>query len=418
MKAPGFGSGELIMIRTPVQSPNAYGGFVGLKVSCFTVENRLALHNILMRSDCRARPHTPRKVHKIAGGLLRVEKIYHEPEVEGYERGHEILTRFPDAQRVEVPSHWNIPQLHGDPASVGDWSKTKKSVLVLGTKKDVSCRPFYRSCDFIAPSQANGCAMACSYCYVARRKGNANPITTFVNIEDILGSIERHAAKQGMKLVETQADSELWVYELGTNSDLSIDAAVSDNAHDLVALFRTLPNAKATFATKFVNRELLDYGPQGRTRIRFSLMPPETSKLVDVRTSRVEDRILAINDFVEAGYEVNVNFGPVILKDGWRKDYAGLFSKLDDALSEKAKRQLAAEIIFLTHTEELHEVNLGWHPKGEKILWQPEMQEHKVSQASGDRVLRYKRGLKRPLVAEFKALLAARMPYCRVRYAF
>ena len=354
----------------------------------------------------------------VAGGLLRVGQIYHEPAVRGYARGREILDRFPGAQLVEVPSHWNIPQLHGDPGGVNDWNRTKKTVLVLGRKKDVACRPFYRSCDFIAPSQSNGCAMACSYCYVARRKGNANPITAFVNIEEILDSIERHAAKQGMKLEETQADPELWVYELGTNSDLSVDAAVGDNVRDLVALFRALPTAKATFATKFVNRDLLAYEPQGRTRIRFSLMPPETSKLVDVRTSRVEDRILAINDFVEADYEVNVNFGPVILTDGWREDYAALFSMLDDALSKKAKRQLAAEIIFLTHTEELHDLNLRWHPKGEQVLWRPELQEHKVSQASGDRVLRYKKDLKRPLVAAFKALLAERMPYCRVRYAF
>ena len=91
---------------------------------------------------------------------------------------------------------------------------------------------------------------------------------------------------------------------------------------------------------------------------------------------------------------------------------------LDDALSEKAKRQLVAEIIFLTHSEELHRVNLRWHPKGEEILWRPDLQEDKISQASGERVLRYKRDLKRPLVAEFKALLAEQMPYCRVRYAF
>jgi len=171
---------------------------------------------------------------------------------------------------------------------VGAWSRTKRSVLVLGKKKDVSCRPFYRSCDFVASSQSNGCAMACSYCYVARRQGNANLITAFVNIEKILGSIEVHAAKHGMKLEETQADPELWVYELGTNNDLSVDAAVSDNVRDLVALFRALPNAKATFATKVVNRELLCYDPRGKTRIRFSLMPPETSNLVDVRTSRIE----------------------------------------------------------------------------------------------------------------------------------
>jgi spore photoproduct lyase len=167
-----------------------------------------------------------------------------------------------------------------------------------------------------------------------------------------------------------------------------------------------------------VNRELLGYDPRGRTRIRFSLMPPQASKLVDVRTSRIEDRVLAINDFVEAGYEVNVNFGPVILKDGWRHDYAALFSMLDDALSERAKRQLAAEIIFLTHTEELHHVNLKWHPKGEELTWRPDLQEYKVSQASGSRVLRYKRDLKRPLVSGLKTLLAERMPYCRVRYAF
>ncbi len=354
----------------------------------------------------------------VAGGLLRVGRIYLEPAVCGYARGREILDRFPGAQLVEVPSHWNLPQLHGDPGGVDDWNRTKETVLVLGTKKDVSCRPFYRSCDFIAPSQSNGCAMACSYCYVARRKGNANPITAFVNIEEIVNSIERHAAKQGMKLEPTQADPELWVYELGTNSDLSVDAAVGDNVRDLVALFRTLPNAKATFATKFVNRELLDYEPQGRTRIRFSLMPPEISKLVDVRTSRVEERVMAINDFVGADYEVNVNFGPVILTDGWREDYAELFSLLDDTLSAEAKRQLAAEIIFLTHTEELHNLNVRWHPKGEEVLWRPELQEHKISQASGDKVLRYKKDLKRPLVAEFRTLLAERMPYCRVRYAF
>jgi spore photoproduct lyase len=371
-----------------------------------------------MQSDCRPRPPTRREGQKIADGLLRVDKIYLEPSVVEYGRGREILSRFPDAQCVEVPSHWNIPQLHQDPTRVDAWSRTKSSVLVLGTKKDVACRPFYRSCDFIAPSQSNGCAMACSYCYLARRKGHAHPITAFVNIDEIVSSIERHAAKQGMKLEGTQADPDLWVYELGTNSDRSVDAAVSDNVRDLVALFRTLPNAKATFATKFVNRQLLDYEPQGRTRIRFTLMPPETSKLVDVRTSRVEDRILAINDFVEADYEVNVNFGLVILTDGWRSDYAGLFTRLDDALSEKAKRQLAVEIIFLTHSEELHNVNLKWHPKGEEILWRPDLQEHKVSQASREQVLRYKKDLRRPLVAEFKALLAERMPYCRVRYAF
>ena len=147
----------------------------------------------------------------VAGGLLRVEKIYHEPDVADYARGREILGRFPGAERIEVPSHWNIPELHGDAGGVGDWARNKKSVLVLGVKKGLGIRSFYRSADFIAPSQANGCAMACSYCYVGRRKGYANPITTFVNSGEVLGAVERHAARQGFKFEPTQADDDLWV---------------------------------------------------------------------------------------------------------------------------------------------------------------------------------------------------------------
>jgi spore photoproduct lyase len=255
-------------------------------------------------------------------------------------------------------------------------------------------------------------------CYVARRKGYANPITTFVNIDAISAAIERHAAKQGWKLSPTAADPALWVYELGTNSDCAVDALVSDNLRDLVALFRERPNAKATFATKFVNRELLEYDPQGKTRVRFSLMPQKIARVVDVRTAPIAERIAAIDDFVRAGYEVNVNFAPVILYDGWLDDYAELFRQLDAGIGEQAKQQLAAEVIFLTHDDELHEVNLRWHPKAEELLWRPEWQEHKIAQISGDRVLRYRLHIKQRAVRELCDLLRATLPYCSVRYAF
>ncbi|HEY9764221.1 MAG TPA: hypothetical protein V6D07_16955, partial [Trichocoleus sp.] len=204
--------------------------------------------------------------------LLNIQEIYYEPEIHNYTRANEILAQYPNAQLIEVASHWNIPELHGNEGAVEDWNRIKRTVLVLGVKKSLQARPNSRSSDFIAPSQANGCAMACAYCYVARRKGFANPITTFVNIEQITRYISRHAGRQGEKSAPNQVDPKYWVYEIGENSDCSVDAAICDNVKDLVALFRTLPNAKATFATKRVNRELLNYDPQGKTRIRFSLM--------------------------------------------------------------------------------------------------------------------------------------------------
>lgn len=349
--------------------------------------------------------------------LLNIKEIYYEPAVLEYSRGQAILAQHPDAQLIEVASHWNIPELHGNEGAVEDWNRIKRTVLVLGVKKSLQARPNCRSSDFVAPSHANGCAMACAYCYVARRKGFANPITTFVNIEQITRYIKRHATKQGIKPEPNQVDPVNWVYEIGENSDCSVDAAVCDNVKDIITLFRDLPNAKATFATKRVNRDLLDYDPQGKTRIRFSLMPQSKAQVVDIRTSTITERIDAINDFVDAGYEVHLNFAPVIYDDEWLPDYEQLFEQIDDTLSPQAKAQVQAEIIFLTHNDRLHEVNLGWHPQAEQLLWRPDLQETKFSQTGGKNV-RYKRGFKGTLVDALSDLLQERLPYCTIRYAF
>lgn len=349
--------------------------------------------------------------------LLDVTTIYHEPAAVDFPRGREILSRFPEARRIPVASHWNIPELHGNAGSVEDWVRIKRSTLVIGVKKGLALRPNGRSAHFIAPSTSNGCAMACAYCYVPRRKGFSNPISLFVNVEAVCAAIARHAGGQGPLPEPDTIDPEHWVYDLGENGDLSVDAALCDTVRDLVALFRTLPNAKGSFATKAVNRDLLAYDPQGKTRIRFSLMPARIARIVDVRTAPILERIAAVDDFVAAGYEVHLNFSPVILYEGWEADWRALFSEIDGTLSAAAKAQLKCEIILLTHNAGLHAVNLGWHPRAEELLWRPDIQEAKVSQGGGANV-RYRTGWKGRWLARFTALLAETMPYCTVRYAF
>ncbi|SEO03849.1 hypothetical protein SAMN05216436_12947 [bacterium A37T11] len=80
-----------------------------------------------------------------------------------------------------------------------------------------------------------------------------------------------------MKPIPDLIDPDYWVYEIGENDDCSVDATICNNVKDLITLFTKLPNAKVTFATKFVNKELLNYNPKGKTRIRFSLMPGHIS---------------------------------------------------------------------------------------------------------------------------------------------
>jgi spore photoproduct lyase len=349
--------------------------------------------------------------------LLDIQHVFLQTKAKRYDRTQQILHKLGTTKITEVASHWQIPQLHKDSDGVDQWNCNKRQVLVIGVKGKMHCRENGRSTDYIAPSHANGCAMACSYCYVARRKGYANPITTFVNIEENITFIKKHAAALGTKTTPNQCDPDLWTYDIGENNDCSVDAMLSDNVKDIITTFAGLPNAKACFATKYVNTDLLSYDPQKKTRIRFSLMPQPVSTLVDVRTARISDRINAISDFVDAGYEVHVNFSPVIVYDGYLNDWRNMFIELNDALSPAAKKQLKCEIIFLTHNQELHQINKRWHPKAEKLLWKPELQEPKRSQTGGQNV-RYRWRDKSQYLNQFKSLLRKHLPYCQIRYAF
>ncbi|WP_366484787.1 spore photoproduct lyase family protein, partial [uncultured Arthrobacter sp.] len=98
-----------------------------------------------------------------ASKLLQVSRIYIEPEAAALPRGQRVLARWPEAEVVEVASHWRIPELAGDEANVRRWVRIKTEALVLGVKKSLAAKPNGRSADFISPSTANGCAVACAY---------------------------------------------------------------------------------------------------------------------------------------------------------------------------------------------------------------------------------------------------------------
>ncbi|WP_046775745.1 spore photoproduct lyase family protein [Streptomyces yangpuensis] len=349
--------------------------------------------------------------------MLSVRTVFAEPAAAASPRGRQVLARYPDAEVVPVDSHWRIPDLHGNEGNVDRWVRIKTETLVLGEKKTLTTRPNGRSADWIAPGPANGCAMACAYCYVPRRKGYANPVTVFTNIERTIAHLSRHIARLGPKPEPNQCDPAAWVYDIGENSDCSVDALISDNVADLVDAFAKWPTAKASFATKFVNPDLLLLRPRGRTRVRFSLMPQGDSRLLDIRTSPVASRIAAAADFLDAGYEVHFNLSPVVLRPGWEGDWSLLLRHMDDVLPVRVKQQAAAEVIMLTHNQDLHELNLGWHPRAEDVLWRPDLQQPKRSE-NGSWNVRYRRDVKAGAVARMRELVAAHAPWLRIRYAF
>lgn len=327
---------------------------------------------------------------------------------------HGILNKYPDAVLVVVDRHDKIDQLRE--AKPDQWLDSKINSLVLGVRKSFKMTPNNNSSDFIPPTHSTGCLSSCNYCYVSRHRGGSNPLTIYVNYKDIGSYIESYFDKLGPKSIGNQQHDSLWMVDIGCNNDCSLDAFVCDAPTYLVNRFSNMEYAGATFATKTVNEKAwLNVDPKGHTRIRYSIMPQYISSIVDVRTSTITARLLSSNRLLQAGYEIHFNFSPIIVYEGtkWVKDWIELFEQMNDVLSNDIKKQAACEVIFLTHSAMLHQVNLEWNERAESYLWNPELQHQKRDKPD---VICYDYKQRRLWMDLFKALIAKYIPWCRLRY--
>jgi spore photoproduct lyase len=144
-------------------------------------------------------------------------------------------------------------------------------------------------------------------------------------------------------------------------------------------------------------------------------MPQNLSDILEPNTEPIIDRIKAVNVFIEAGYEVHLNFSPVVIYDNWKEDYDMLFNMVNDYV--EYKDEVKAEVIFLTHNERKHYQNLQIHPDAEQYLWTPLIQESKVSEYGGKNI-RYKASLKADYIKQFKELHNSIIPWNTIRYIF
>lgn len=144
-------------------------------------------------------------------------------------------------------------------------------------------------------------------------------------------------------------------------------------------------------------------------------MPESYTNYLEPNTSSIIERIKAIDRFINAGYDVHINFSPVIVTYGWLEKYEELFKQVNDLVKNKDK--VKAEVIFLTHNKDKHEYNLRHGLIGEHLLWRPELQEDKISQYGGSNI-RYKHNLKADYIKQFIKLHDEIIPWNNIRYIF
>lgn len=275
-------------------------------------------------------------------------------------------------------------------------------------RKSMTIRESGRSTDFISPSFGYGCLYDCSYCYMKRHL--AEGLTIASNPEDILTAINNHAAWLGPK-VPNQTDPDYWTYDISCNEDFALHAKYHQWKY-IFDYFKNHDNIKGSFATKYVQEDFLHYDPNNKIRIRFSLMPANIAAILEPNTSLIIERIKAIDCFQDAGYEVHINFSPIVVTSTWLSDYANLFHSINDYVTDK--ENVYAECIFLTHNKAKHVNN----PKpGEDLIWTPSNQETKISQYGGENV-RYNHRIKRKYIRQFIDLHNKIIPWNKIRYIF
>ena len=296
-----------------------------------------------------------------------------------------------------------------------------------------------RSTDFL-PSQMmeQGCyKFGCSYCYTERNFPNNflkiyNDLFKVVSLSEYIDQnqdvCEQKFFQETKKPFERNRDSKhnkMITIDLGCDSDVVTSNSVTSHSlyhghmvevMNLVA--ENTENIMTSFATKSADIEPFINGCKhpNKHRIRLSLMPEHHRQTLEQNTSKIEDRLQAVNDLVHAGFEVHINLSPIVITDNFKSEYSQLLSLINDKLTQQAKNQMAYEIIFLTHSEKMFNPISQCVPKAHNMMVNGPLKL--VPKWNKPNVLSYSKADKNVLKLEMRNMISKITPYSRIRYMF
>ena len=277
--------------------------------------------------------------------------IYYEKGIENYELGRKLLDQYKDVPKIEIENHNNIEELRKKQNS--EFTKLKQ-YLIIGTRKTHKYVENHKVSDYLVPYTSSGCTAMCMYCYLVCNYNKCAYLRLFVNREEMLDKLINTANKSEKELT----------FEIGSNSDLVLENTITHNLEWTIEKFGQNNRGYITFPTKFAYVDsLLNLKHNGRTIIRMSVNPEEIIQKVEFGTSRLKDRIEAINKLKSTGYKIGILVAPVILVANWKELYKGLIERLKRELSEEVKKDVFFEVIFMTYSYVHTKINAEAFPE-------------------------------------------------------
>lgn len=313
----------------------------------------------------------------------------------------------------------------------------KKKLALLHREAKWRPDPNGRSTDFLPGlMMSQGCGFGCTYCYTERHFQNNFPklygdvFGVVGMIREVMGNLPYWREKM---LVATKRDFErhrdakhgpFVTFDLGCDSDCVLDNQMTQHAEyeghvvEIMNQIADIPEAMTSFATKSADVDPFISGCEHpeRHRIRTSLMPEHHRKVLEINTSPIIERLQAVNKLVAAGFEAHINLSPIVVTKNFVEEYRSLLKLVDDTLSAEAKKQLAYEVIFLTHSEAQFDSVPGYAPKAHTMMVDGPCEL--VPKPNKPNVLSYSRKDKSWLKDAMRMFFAEFTPYARVRYMF
>ncbi|NMC56831.1 MAG: spore photoproduct lyase [Eubacteriaceae bacterium] len=264
--------------------------------------------------------------------------VYYEPDALKYELGVKLKEKFANSEWIEIESHNNIPFLREKQNC--EFAKMKQNI-VIGVRKSHKYVPNHKTSDYLVPYTSSGCSAMCLYCYLVCNYNKCSYLRLFVNREQMMA-----------KLIKTSLGSDKpLTFEIGSNSDLVLENTITDNLIWTIERFAKIEKGYITLPTKFDMVDgLLSLAHKGRVIIRMSVNPHDIISKIEFGTSPLQNRIDALNKLADAEYKLGILIAPVILVPDWEEKYKILIETLADTLSEKAKKKIFFEVIFMTYS--------------------------------------------------------------------
>lgn len=118
-----------------------------------------------------------------------------------------------------------------------------------------------------------------------------------------------------------------------------------ESLHNYLKRYDDHPTLNSTMATKYPKLLTLDVNHfNKKPRVRVSVMPQVFSDILEPKMQKISDRIKDVNRLKDLGWEVHINYSPVIFYPGWEELYDDLFNEVKLIAGENK-----CEVIALTN---------------------------------------------------------------------